>query len=893
MITYKYRLLLFLIAGLTIILFGGYVTKQNKILGLNSCSSCQGNLWFIGRFTDRFGLDFSSGGPTLIEDIEFYTQEASAVITDENDELLFSTNGNRAWNKNHELMPSLDVFQGGTPLEGHPSTVHVLVLPQPGHDSLYYIFHPDPIETLFEDSIKKMTYSVINMNLENGLGEFQEKNVLLFQESTEKVAGIRHCNGEDWWVLTHEKGNNKFRCWLLDEMGISLTSIDSEVGIGNAGTFISMAGSMKISPNGEYLATTTPDDSGSFPSSTNFTAHLELFKFDNATGQVEELVTLQDSLMECYGVSFSPDNSKIYSHIRKGNPNYYGPFTILQYDLSSDNPQDILDSKFVVDSTLVANKGQFEIAPNGKIYITNSTFSIFDDLDVIHNPNEYGEACNYEELGFSVQGHNTASGLPTFPAGYFAPAKPWLIAPLEVCLENTLTQLYVTGNCTFQDYDWEVLGNGNISSTLGDTAWVNFTSVGQQQVAVHRTTACGVRSDTVKINVIEQPESIDTVQLCYGDSILVFGDWVSTSGSFSEIYDNNKCDSIAQIIVMVNQEIEADFDILSPCEGEATGNIVAIVSGGNPPFQFAWSTGSTDDILSNIPAGNYELTITDDNGCQKINSVEITPNAIPDVIITSIENINCAATSNGSVEIEVSGGTPPYSILWNDSAQQTSLIASNLSSGTYEVSITDINGCMAILSNIVIDEIVPEIQITNLVNQAITLGTELVLNPIISGGTPPFNFEWTVIPNDSGQLSCIDCPQPVFVGEQSSEIILFVTDINGCNASTMFQITVNDSKLEDGIYAPNVFSPNGDMINDYFNIFSSKGDISNLSIKIFDRWGELIFENKDILPNEESAGWDGVFNGELMNPQVFIWQAEVQFLSGERKVFYGDVMLMR
>jgi len=96
------------------------------------------------------------------------------------------------------------------------------------------------------------------------------------------------------------------------------------------------------------------------------------------------------------------------------------------------------------------------------------------------------------------------------------------------------------------------------------------------------------------------------------------------------------------------------------------------------------------------------------------------------------------------------------------------------------------------------------------------------------------------------------------------------------------------------VYIPNIFSPNNDGSNDILFV-SGGADIESIrSFSIFNRWGELVFEQIDLLPNMPSAGWDGTTrNGQLLNPAVFVYMIEIRFTDGETEVFSGDVVLMR
>ena len=96
------------------------------------------------------------------------------------------------------------------------------------------------------------------------------------------------------------------------------------------------------------------------------------------------------------------------------------------------------------------------------------------------------------------------------------------------------------------------------------------------------------------------------------------------------------------------------------------------------------------------------------------------------------------------------------------------------------------------------------------------------------------------------------------------------------------------------VYIPNAFSPNGDNINDKFTVFGDAEIIEEVQkFRIFDRWGELVYEDENFPPNDLDFGWDGSFNGKIMNPAVFVYFAEVRFLDGSVKQLKGDVTLTK
>ena len=166
----------------------------------------------------------------------------------------------------------------------------------------------------------------------------------------------------------------------------------------------------------------------------------------------------------------------------------------------------------------------------------------------------------------------------------------------------------------------------------------------------------------------------------------------------------------------------------------------------------------------------------------------------------------------------------------------------------------------------------------------IELGDSVRLNPVTNG----FNLTWQWSPPD--WLSCEDCQRPWTRPFETIRYTLVITDENGCDASDALLLTVLPNRR---IYIPNVFSPNGDGINDLFMIFSGGNVAQVREFLIFDRWGEKVFEDFNFQPNDPAHGWDGVFRGKVMNPAVFVYKAEVEFLDGKMAVFYGDATLLR
>ncbi len=136
------------------------------------------------------------------------------------------------------------------------------------------------------------------------------------------------------------------------------------------------------------------------------------------------------------------------------------------------------------------------------------------------------------------------------------------------------------------------------------------------------------------------------------------------------------------------------------CHGAATGSIDLVIDGGQSPFTFLWSTGETTSSISNLVAGTYSVTVNDNGGLISTSSIKISE---PDQLASSafVVNVSSAGGNDGSINLNVRGGTHDYSFAWSNGA--TSKDIGNLTAGTYSVTITDGFGCQFSLTRTVIE----------------------------------------------------------------------------------------------------------------------------------------------------------------------------------------------
>jgi gliding motility-associated-like protein len=224
------------------------------------------------------------------------------------------------------------------------------------------------------------------------------------------------------------------------------------------------------------------------------------------------------------------------------------------------------------------------------------------------------------------------------------------------------------------------------------------------------------------------------------------------------------------------------------CYGDSTGTANVIPSGGYPPYSYLWSNGDTTQTVTGLGAGlYYSVIVTDSVGCSKVVYFPIyQPTQIN--LNASVVQIGCSSNV-GSITTNVNGGTSPYSYSWSNGSSNPSL--TNLSAGTYTLTVTDSIGCTITNSYTIIT--VPPLS-TNTTSSAATCGGANGTATVnILTGTPPYIYSWT--PNVSSTSSA--------TGLAAGTYIVSVADSNGCivtdsivvNASATFTLTAQSTQL--------------------------------------------------------------------------------------------------
>jgi len=216
------------------------------------------------------------------------------------------------------------------------------------------------------------------------------------------------------------------------------------------------------------------------------------------------------------------------------------------------------------------------------------------------------------------------------------------------------------------------------------------------------------------------------------------------------------------------------------CFGGNDGSATASVSGGTIPYTYLWNdpAAQTTSIASGLKAGVYLLIVTDSNGCTTSASVTIKEPAAPLTAAASGTDVKCFGGSDGTVTVLASGGTTAYSYLWNDPAAQTSATATGLKAGTYQVAVTDANGCTT-SDSVTISE--PALLSLTIAGTPVKCfgGNDGTATVSAIGGTAPFTYLW-----DDAAAQTTSTATGLIAGNYK----VTVTDANNCSISTSITI---------------------------------------------------------------------------------------------------------
>ena len=468
----------------------------------------------------------------------------------------------------------------------------------------------------------------------------------------------------------------------------------------------------------------------------------------------------------------------------------------------------------------------------------------------------------------------------------FDPAAALTTPDTAIC-PNTSVQLFATGGTSYLWSPSATLSNDTIANPIA-------TPTGPTTYRVIVSNICGIDTNYINVtfNSIVTKTSNDTT-ICSGDTVLLFASgggtysWspsatvlnstsstpsifpTATTNYYVNILTPEGCNAIDSVLITV---IDIPNPVLSDDDSICYGDQIILNASGadsylwTPSISLSTNTGTT--VTAN-PANTTTYYVGFTNQCatliDSVTVIVLVPQAF-----SSPDDTICF---NKSVVIWASGG---ISYSWspityvtqptNDTTEVNPLIPT-----VFRVIVTDAIGCTDTAFTSISFSPIPTLDAGK--NQVINYGQTAFLNAISSAGT----FSWNPHLTLASTINKSTSAQP----SNTTTYIANLLDAYGCSVTDSVTISLDGS-----LYIPNTFSPNGDELNDVF-IINAK-DIIQFEIMIFNRWGEILYESKDI-----NKGWDGSHKGEICKIDTYVWRIVYSDVNTSKTELFGHVNLVK
>ncbi|MBD2702279.1 hypothetical protein IC229_16620 [Spirosoma sp. BT702] len=409
--------------------------------------------------------------------------------------------------------------------------------------------------------------------------------------------------------------------------------------------------------------------------------------------------------------------------------NLNGSATIAGTSLVSAGATDIFLAQFTDNASSVTDAGGYRAG----------TSSTENGLAVAANGNLVylaGVARTGTAFGSNTINSTSALGLPFIAkgqtSGAVAPDISGFDANKDIACTNTSVTFTATISNVSAPYTFTLTSSGGASFS-GTTSGTNFS----QNLTL---TGSGSQTITLTINASSQTASATT-------NVTVSA--LSATSSVTHV----------------------------TCNNSTNGRAILSVSGGTTPYFYSWSpSGGTSAFATNLPANTYNVTVTDNNGCQITPMVSVTQPATALSATTSVTHVSCTGFSTGRASVNVSGGTPGYTYNWTPSGGSVAR-TTPVAAGSYTVTITDANSCtitrtVSVTQPAVLDATTSA---THVICNGSTAGRASVS---VSGGTPNYQYSWS----NGGSTAMV-------TGLSSNTYTVTITDNNGCQITRMVSVT--------------------------------------------------------------------------------------------------------
>ncbi len=783
------------------------------ITGLLQAQPPASRFWYFG---NTAGLDFGTNPPSPLTNSSMNAFEGCATIADVAGVLQFYTNGNLVWDRNHVPMPS------GNGLNGDgAATQTAIVVPAPQNSSKYYIFTVDT-----NGGPRGLCYSEVDMTLNGGSGDVTVKNIQLQSAVTEKLTAVRHANGIDAWVIVHGWNNNEFYAYQVTATGVSGSPVTSSIGAVHGGLFNNSHGYMKASPDAEKLAL-----------AIRGTRQLEIFDFDNITGQISNTISTTYPV-QIYGVEFSPDSRLVYVTTMAN------PGEIHQLDLSAGSAAAVIASDQVIGS-VNGFLGGLQLGLDSRIYVAQYQAT---SLGVISNPDITGPGCGYTSGAIFLGGKTSMYGLPNFLQSFFIVAD-YTYADTCSGAPTNFTTIFAGPDSVRWNFDDPSSGINNTSTQLNPQHTFSAGGSYDVQLLVFQSLLVDTVTYTIQIIPTPNPDLGADQQTCEGNTLnlnpgnfptatFLWSDGstgstlvIDTTGNYWVEVTDNGCTGTDSLDAVFNLVPVVDLGpSISACEGDTI-----VLDAGNVGSTYQWQDGSTSQTFNATVNGSYVVTVS--NGpCAAGDNVILTFNPVPSVGFGP-DTIICKGFP---MFLDATNANATY--IWQDGTTDPFLFAED--PGTYSVIVT-IAQCTASDTIIIDQQDKPLVFLGE--DSILCAGQPLELNAANYGAT----YSWQDGSTDSVFY-------PAITGQY------YATAINQCGISAdSINLTFNICNCL--VYIPNAFTPNRDNKNEVYNYEVNCTDFAG-RLEIYNRFGQRIFLSQD--PN---IGWDGTWDGQEAPEGAYIY----------------------
>lgn len=453
------------------------------------------------------------------------------------------------------------------------------------------------------------------------------------------------------------------------------------------------------------------------------------------------------------------------------------------------------------------------------------------------------------------------------------------------------TSFTVVGD--FDTYQWQTIDGGDDFLDCTTCQTVNIINPDEEVMyivtASNSLTGC-YSVDTVSLVFTSIATTGDTL-VCAGEAVMIHGNMETVAGTYTETFTSLLgCDSTSAI-TLNNYPVGAlSFQSVSTCPNGSEGSVSVSISPG-VATNYEWSLAGAGNVsmINNLPAGVYTVTVTDNNNCTTTGSAEV----VEDnnfAITTDFISPTCAGGNDG--ELEITNAQAGWVFSLEGGPFQANPIFTDLSAGTYSISVQDGNCIYTGLSGVVEDPF--GIQVANFPGDVTISYPDSFQVPelLIVSSNPIASTVWSA-PTSAGLngLSCINCESPSALPLQTStEYTFTVTDEEGCSTTLSFTLTVILPCDPETVIIPNAFTPDGDGLNDTFSAVTEERIEEVFEIKIFNRWGNPVYSSDTGVP------WDGMDGDKAAPMDVYVYVMTIGCEIGdlnERVTKSGEVTLIR